>query len=179
MSNKSYRLAIALAAAALATPAAAQERQTQHTFKERPGAARPPATIADMAWLAGHWTGQALGGTSEEMWTPPAHGTMLGMYRLIREGKPVFYELVTIVEEGGSLVLRLKHFHADMRGWEEKDKSLAFPLLVKEPGALHFDGMSFHPKGDELTVYLAIGQKDGTVREETFTYRRVRSPNTP
>ena len=63
MSNISYRIAIALAAAALAAPAAAQDRQTERTFKERPGAARPPATIADMAWLAGHWTGQALGGT--------------------------------------------------------------------------------------------------------------------
>jgi hypothetical protein len=173
MSKMSYRLAVALAAAALAAPAAGQDRQTERTFKARPGATPPAATIADMAWLAGHWTGQALGGTTEEMWTPPAHGTMLGMYRLIREGKPVFYELLTIGEEGGSLVLRLKHFHADLRGWEEKDKSLAFPLVAKEPGALHFDGMSFHPKGDTLTVYLAIGQKDGQVREEAFTYKRV------
>jgi hypothetical protein len=168
-----YRSAISVLTLALAGPAAAQDRQTEHTFKSRPGAQPPAATIADMAWLAGHWTGQALGGTSEEMWSPPAHGTMMGMYRLIKDGKPVFYELLTLVEEGGSLVLRLKHFHADMRGWEEKDKSLAFPLVAREAGALHFDGMSFHPRGDELTVYLAIGQKDGTVREETFTYKRV------
>ena len=38
---------------------------------------------------------------------------------------------------------------------------------------MHFDGMSFHPQGDDLVVYLAIGQKDGTVREETFKYKRV------
>jgi uncharacterized protein DUF6265 len=177
MSNTMYAAAMALAAGALAAPLAAQDRQTEHTFKPRPGAARPAATIADMAWLAGHWTGPALGGTSEEMWTPPSAGAMMGMYRLIKDGRPVFYELLTLVEEGGSLVLRLKHFNADLSGWEEKDRSLAFPLLAKEAGALHFDGMSFQPQGkDALTVYLAIGQKDGHVREETFTYTRVGAP---
>ena len=31
--------------------------------------------------------------------------------------------------------------------------------------------MSFHPRGGTgLTVYLAIGQKDGGVHEETFSY---------
>ena len=151
----------------------AQERLTERTFKLKPGARPPAATIADMAWLAGHWTGQALGGTSEEMWSPPAHGTMMGMYRLLRDGKPVFYELLTLVEENGSLVLRLKHFNADLTGWEEKDKSLSFPLVAKEPGAMHFEAMTFRPQGKTLTVYLAIGQKDGSVKEETFGYTRV------
>ena len=167
------RLLLALAVAAAAS-APAQERNTERTYKLAAGAASPPATIADMAWLAGQWTGPALGGTSDEVWSAPAHGTMMGMYRLLREGKPVFYEFLTIVEEGGSLVLRLKHFHPDLVGWEEKDKSVSFPLVKKEAGAMHFQGMSFHPKGDDLVVYLAIGQKDGGAREETFRYKRVR-----
>jgi Domain of unknown function (DUF6265) len=160
---------------ACAPAVAAQERMTERTFKLAVGAKSPPATIADMAWLAGRWTGAALGGTSEEVWTPPAHGTMLGMYRLMRDGKPVFYELLTVVEEGGSLLLRLKHFNPDLVGWEEKDKSVSFPLVKKDQRAVHFAGMSFHPQGDELVVYLAIGQKDGAAREETFKYRRVSS----
>ena len=41
----------------------------------------PPAKIADIAWLQGHWVGKALGGDTEEMWMPPQHGVMLGMYR--------------------------------------------------------------------------------------------------
>ena len=37
-----------------------------------------------------------------------------------------------------------------------------------------FEGMSFHPQGNaDLTVYLAIGTKDGAVREEAFSYTRV------
>lgn len=98
----------------------------------------------------------------------------MGMYRLVKAGKPVFYELLTLVEEKGSLVLRLKHFNADLTGWEEKDKTIDFPLVSTGDGAMHFEGMSFHPRGkDNLTVFLAIHGKDGSVREETFSYRRV------
>jgi predicted aldo/keto reductase-like oxidoreductase len=68
--------------------------------------------------------------------------------------------------------MRLKHFHADLKGWEEKDEVREFALVAKEEGAMHFDGMSFHPKGDALTVYLAIEHEDGKVTEEKFEYAR-------
>ncbi|HEX2059691.1 MAG TPA: DUF6265 family protein [Thermoanaerobaculia bacterium] len=158
----------------LAATVPAQERQTENTFKlgdRKPGA----ATIADMAWLAGHWKGEALGGISEEIWSPPMNGVMMGMYRLVRDGKVVFYELLTLSEKDGSLVIRLKHFNPDMTGWEEKDKYVEFPLVSKSDGRIHFAGMTFVPKGDHLTVFLAIRQKDGTTREETFRYDRVAS----
>lgn len=162
-----------LAAVLAASPASAQEKLTERTFRLKAGMQSPPATISDMAWLAGHWAGEALGGLSEEIWSDPGAGSMMGMYRLIRDGRPVFYELLTIVEENGSLMLRLKHFNANLTGWEEKLKTIDFPLVAKTEGAVHFEGMSFHPKGnDALTVYLAIHQKDGTVREEAFSYKR-------
>jgi len=161
--------------ALLAAPARAQVKVTDHTFKLGAGAKSPPATIADMAWLAGRWTGEALGGISEEIWSAPRGGAMMGMYRLIRDGKPAFYELCTIVEENGSLVLRLKHFNPDLKGWEEKDKTVDLPLVAVDKAAVHFEGMSFHPTGPTgLTVHLVIGQKDGGVREETFSYTRQR-----
>lgn len=35
--------------------------------------------------------------------------------------------------------------------------------------------MTFEPIGKKaLKIYLAIKQKDGSVKEETFTYKRVR-----
>ena len=164
---------VSLSLAFSALPATAQEKVTEHTFKLSLGAKSPPATIADMAWFAGHWAGEALGGFSEEIWSPPKGGAMMGMYRLVRD-KPVFYELMTLVEENGSLTLRLKHFNADLTGWEEKDKTVNFPLVAKADGALHFEGMSFHPKGEAgVTIYLAIGQKDGAAKEEAFSYTRV------
>ena len=91
----------------------AQEAQTEHTFK-RGAAAAPRATLSDMQWLEGRWVGAAFGGKTEEQWSAPDGGAMVGWYRLVKDGKPVFYELMTVVEKDGSLVMRLKHFHADL-----------------------------------------------------------------
>jgi hypothetical protein len=171
---------VALTTTALAQAQAAKESPgianlTPRTYKLLPGASPPAATIQDMAWMAGRWTGPALGGISEETWTPPNAGVMLGAYRLVKDGKTVFYEILTIVEERGSLLIRLKHFNPDLKGWEEKNEVREFPLVKKDAGAMHFEGMSFHSQGkDAFVVYLAIQEKNGTVREETFTYKRER-----
>jgi hypothetical protein len=154
----------------------AQEKMTEHTLKLGPGAKSPQATMSDVAWLAGHWVGPALGGEAEEIWSPPKTGSMMGMYRLVRDGKVVFYELLTLVQEGGSLVLRLKHFNPDLTGWEDKQKTVDFRLVGLGAGIVQFEGMSFHREGDaKLTVYLAIERKDGALHEEAFRYVRAGS----
>jgi hypothetical protein len=56
------------------------------------------ATLSDFAWLAGHLTGPGLAGIAEEIWTGPASGSMQGMYRLARNGKVVFYEILTLTK---------------------------------------------------------------------------------
>ncbi len=166
-------LKIALCCVSLLTVAQAQEKFTERTFKLIAGAKSPPATLNDIKWLSGHWTGRAFGGTAEEIWSDAKAGSMMGMYRLIQAEKPVFYELLTIVEEHGSLVLRLKHFNPDLTGWEEKNTTFDFPLVALGDGAVHFEGISFHPDGDAMTVYLAIEQKGRKVHEEVFSYIRV------
>ncbi|MFN0109797.1 MAG: DUF6265 family protein [Blastocatellia bacterium] len=160
--------------ALLSLTAVAQEKQTEHTLKLSAGQKSPAATLAEMSWMTGGWTGKALGGVVEEIWAAPAGGSMLGMFRLTQKGKPVFYELVTLVEENGSILFRLKHFNPNMTGWEEKDKTIEFKFIGKKDGLIHFDGMSFKLEGkDAFTVYLAIEYKDGTIKEEAFRYTRA------
>lgn len=153
----------------------AQEKQTEHTLKLSANQQSPPATIADMSWMVGSWTGNALGGVTEEAWATPSSGSMVGMFRLTQKGKPVFYELTTLTEEGGSLIMRLKHFNPNMTGWEEKDKTVDFKFVGKKDGLIHFEGMAFRPEGkDAFTVYVAIKGRDGNIREEAFPYKRVK-----
>jgi len=168
------KVVVATAALLLAMSAHAAEKVSEHTWKLSAGEKSPPATLADMRWLAGHWVGEAFGGKTEELWAEPAGPNMAGMYRLVKGDKTIFYELMTVVEDGGSLVFRLKHFNADLTGWEEKNEVRAFPLVAKRDGALHFQGMSFHPDGDQLTVYLAVEHEGKPIEEVTFAYRRVR-----
>jgi hypothetical protein len=163
---------IALMAGLLIAPAYAAEKLTEHTIKLSTGEKSPPATLADMSWLAGHWTGEAFGGKTEELWTAPSGPNMAGIYRLVKGEKTIFYEIMVVTEENGSLVFRLKHFNADLTGWEEKNEVRSFPLVAKREGAMHFEGMSFHPAGNKLTIYLAVEHNDKKIEEVTFTYRR-------
>lgn len=64
-------MATAIAASA-GSGATGQEKVTERTIKPSAGSRPPAATIADMARLAGHWTGEGLGGVDDEIWSPPA-----------------------------------------------------------------------------------------------------------
>jgi len=135
---------------------------------------RPQASLRDVAWLTGRWVGTGLGGQVEDLWSTPAAGAMPGMFRLVKDGAVQFYELMTLVEVEDSLELRLKHFHADLKGWEEKDRVLTFPLSRREGNALVFGGIRFERvQDDQLHVTVSIRQRDGTVKDEVFRFRRA------
>lgn len=151
-----------------------QAGTTPNTLRLTEGAARQPATIADVAWMAGAWHGAGLGGEVDEVWSAPSGGAMVGHFRLVRDGKPIFYEIMTLLEREGSVEMRLKHVNADMTGWEEKSDFVTFKLIRFEADALYFSGLTFKRSGDTLTAYLALRDSAGTVREETFTMRRAR-----
>ncbi len=169
-------LVLAVVLVCSAASAQGQEKMTERTLKLGTGAKSPHATMSDVAWLAGHWVGPALGGEAEEVWSPPKAASMMGMYRLVRDDRVVFYELLTLVQKGGSLVLRLKHFNPDLTGWEDKQETVDFRLVGLGEEIVQFEGMTFHREGDaKLTVYLAIEGKDGALHEEVFRYARVRS----
>jgi hypothetical protein len=158
----------------LPLPASSTELLTPNTLRLASHETGASAGISDMSWLAGTWRGEGLGGINEEHWSAPAGGAMMGMYRHIKE-RTEFYELLTLTEQGGSLLLTLRHFHADLRAWEERDVTVRMPFIKAANGRFYFEGLTFEPRGDTLTVYLAIrGQTTGRGdwREATFTYRR-------
>ena len=47
-----------------------------------------------------------------------------------------------LAEENGSLALKLKHFNADLTGWEAKDDMLTFRLVAIEPCAAYFNALT-------------------------------------
>lgn len=126
--------------------------------------------IDDYTWLAGHWVGDGFGGVSEEVWALPADGTMMGMYRHIKDEKLVFYEFLLLDKDG----LRLKHFHPDLKGWETKDEFVSFPMVEYSPNKLVLKGLIFEKKSDtemEIRLRLRRGEK---VETEVFQMRRVK-----
>jgi hypothetical protein len=150
----------------------AQSQYLEHTYKLDDAANSPPATLAEVEWLVGSWVGEAFGGTVEEVWNSPSAGSMVGMFKTMKDGKVGLYELELIVEEEGSLTLKVKHFGPDFHAWEEKEDYVSFPLVKIEDNAIHFSGISFYRIDENrIEVYLIYRTKD-SVREEKLTYRR-------
>jgi len=152
----------------------AQTAQTPNTLKLDDPDLRPAATLADVELLLGHWRGPFMGAQAEEVWLPAAGNTMVGLFRLTSEDEVFFYEIMHIIEEEGSVSLKLKHFHGDLTGWEEKDEMVTFKFVKSTPDGLWFEGLTFLKQPDgSLKSYIAIGQDDGTTGEESFLYHPV------
>jgi len=168
-----YLAAVTAVLFILFVPNFAQVKNTENTLKLTEGQLSERATIADAAWLAGSWRGTGLGGFSEETWSQPEAGVMVGTYRLVKDGKPIFYEMMWLLEIEGVIVLRLKHFNPELTGWEEKDKTVDFKFVKKDGKRLYFSGLTFEQAWkDELNIYLALRQRDGTLKEEVFRMKR-------
>lgn len=167
------RLVVVCGVLMLAGAAIAQTAKTEHTFALDDPETRVPGTLDDVSWLVGSWTGEAFGGTFEEVWSPPSLGTMVGMFKVMGDGEVRFYELMLLAEEEGSLVMKVKHFNADFTAWEDKEDYLTFRLVRAEPGAVHFSGASFYRvSDDEIHSYLVF-RNDDKVSEEKLVYRRA------
>jgi hypothetical protein len=171
--TKALAVAVLLGvSASVASAQAGEDQETTHTLRLAAGAKGAAATLADMTWLVGHWKGTGLGGVSEEIWADPVGGVMMGMYRLVIDGKPSFYEFMHLAEDQGSLALKLKHFNPDLTGWEEKDRFVTFPLVKLGQKEAFFSGLTFKLLADgRLEIYLALRQ-NGKVREERFVLER-------
>lgn len=134
----------------------------------------PAANLEDVAWIAGHWSGEAMGGTFEETWNPPMGGSMMGMFKFVQNDAVGFYEILTIVPRDKSLLLRLKHFDASLKGWEEKDKSVEFPLVEITENEVRFDGLVFKRiSQNEMSISVTIREGEAEPREVVFKCQRV------
>ncbi len=134
----------------------------------------PKASFKDISWIQGHWRGKAFGGITEEVWSPPLGGSMMCMFKLVVNNKVSFYELVTLTEENNTLMLRLKHFHGNLKGWEEKDKTIDFRLVKVTENKVYFDKFTFERVSEtEMNIYVVISNK-GKEDEIKFTYQKVK-----
>jgi uncharacterized protein DUF6265 len=93
---------------------------------------------ADLAWLTGSWLGHNGPDGVEEHWSPLGGDTLVGAFRWVKAGKVFFYELAAIEREGATVVLRIKHFHPRLIGWEERDHACEFVLVHLRDGEAAF-----------------------------------------
>lgn len=129
--------------------------------------------LENIAWIAGTWHGEAFGGITEEIWSEPSGGSMMATFKLIVDEKVQFYEIEVIREIEDSLILQLKHFGSDLKGWETKDETVDFTLREITENKVVFEGMTFEKvSSNEMNVYVDIKNENGTVETVKFNYKK-------
>ncbi|MFX0555748.1 DUF6265 family protein [Maribacter sp. CXY002] len=145
----------------------------QNTISYVEGTASPKAKLAAIDWLTGHWKGEAFGGIAEEIWSPPLGGSMMFSFKLVINNKVNFYELGHIKEIDGTLLLQLKHFSSDLKGWEEKENTIDFKLVKIAGDIFYFDDFTIERISDKkIHMYVLIEHEDGAKEEAKFEYTR-------
>ena len=138
---------------------------------QTPPPARPPAraSIAQVAWIAGTWSGEAGGATFEERWTPPAGGAMLAVSRTLKGDRMIAFEFLRIVERSGGLV-----YMAQPEGRPPTDfvlTEIATETATFENPAHDFPKMIRYAKRPDGSLEARIS--DGAQRAQSFVFRRA------
>ena len=134
--------------------------------------------LSPLAFLSGRWMSEERTEVQEENWSPVIGNSMMGSFRIVQGGRPVFYEFWVVEVDENRPVLRLKHFDANLAGGEEKNVSTKMPLVSKAEGDALFveeDGsvsLHYHRIGDRLTCTVHH-VRNGKSSDETFTLTRV------
>ena len=130
-------------------------------------------SIDDLTWLVGAWEGKGLGGEVVEVWDRPRGNAMMGMFKLIKDDKVVFMEIMSIMPGDEGLELRVKHFYGNFVAWEDKDQYVTFKLQEASENFANFSGLSMQREGEQLKLVLRMRTKEGELKEEIFEFRKV------
>ena len=144
---------------------------SQNTLKLDTSKEIVKAKIQDVSWISGYWIGEAFDGKTEEVWTNPLGNSMMGSFKLVVNNVIQFYELCTISEENETLIFRLKHFHNDLKGWEEKDEMVESQLVKIEKNKAYFHKFTFERISEtELNMYVLFEETPEKEMEMKFSY---------
>jgi hypothetical protein len=153
-----------------------------------PAGGAPPlkASVDQLAWVAGAWTGTLGDRTIEQHWSAPLGGSIIAMYRSIQANRATLYELLAIEQEGDGVVLRIKHFAPGpgLVSREAKDESannrlvsLAGRMAVFEGGdAANPVRITFTSPDPATLKIVSERQRDGKPTTTEYNYRRITPP---
>lgn len=146
---------------------------------------RSKTSLKDLAWMVGDWRTEVGGGQLQESWAPPQGDAMIGTFRWgKKDGTTSLFEFLTIVDDGGELVFRFRHFGKGLAAWEEKDAPLTFKLtrsseqeaVWENPTQKALMKMTYRKDGaDKLNIALESTGKDGAPSKQEYHFTRAKA----
>jgi hypothetical protein len=166
--------------AVLCTFVAASSSLAQDSIGSAPPA---KATIQQVAFIAGQWTGTLGDRHIEQHWMTPFGTSMVAAYRNVQGTEPKLYELLVIEQEGDGLVLRIKHFApgAGLAGRQPQGESVNHRLVKVDGQTAVFEGTGENParvtftrKGPGALDIVVTRMSNGKLADTVFAYTQVK-----
>ncbi len=104
----------------------------------------------NLNWLNGNWKGQQDQNQYEEYWSSVNGGTLMAMFRWIKNQEISFYEFILLEQAGEHVMMRIKHFYPQLQGWETQNETVDFLLVYLQDREAAFLQIN---KPDQWLVY--------------------------
>ncbi|MGJ8688069.1 MAG: DUF6265 family protein [Gammaproteobacteria bacterium] len=147
------------------------------TFSTMSFAAGPAATIEDVAWLTGNYAGALGPNQLEENWIKAEGSSIAAMVRMTGNGGTSMFEMITIEEVDGSLVLHIQQFDPGFVPRSERAQKMELTAIgannvhfkAASPGGMKTLG--YTKDGDNFTIHVEQG--DGPMSNLKLMSRSV------
>lgn len=140
--------------------------------------AGPPASVSDLAWMTGNWAGALGPNQLEENWIGVEGGSLAAMVRMTGNGDTSMFEMITIEEVEGSLVLHIQQFNP---GFQPRTPTAQkMELTAIDDNSVHFTAVSEggmkslgYSNPDPKTFVIHVEQATGAKLDINLTKRSL------
>lgn len=136
------------------------------------GAVSGDPTLADLAWIAGHWAGEENGTKTEEAWFAPNGGLMLGMNREVRASGKAFFEYLRIEERKEGLFYVASPLGKGATDFTLADLGDGF-VEFENPANDYPQRIRYERRGDSELVARISGGEGAEEQSQSWTWKRV------
>ena len=135
-----------------------------------------------MQFIEGHWKAiQPDGLTVEGTWLAPEGDNMLGMMRMMKDGKATMYEILAYEPSEKGLVSLVKHFKPGLIGVEEKEKQDRYNFLETKKNQVYYEKeggglrILYEKRSSDQFAIMRGNQENGQwVYKDLFVFNRVK-----
>lgn len=140
-----------------------------------------PGSLNDIAFIQGHWKAANPDRTIEGYWMPRDGNNMLGMMRMMNNGKSTLYEILAYEETPQGLISLVKHFQPGLIGVEEKEKQDRYQFVEASANRAVFEKQGeslriLYEKRSDNQFVIARGnlQNGEWVFRDLFVFDRIK-----
>jgi len=140
--------------------------------------AQPAASIDQLDWMTGNWAGQLGPNQLEENWIATEGGSIAAMVRMTGNGSTSMFEMITIEESDGTLVLHIQQFDPGFEARTPEPQEMILQEITHNSvlfRAVSQGGMASlgysNPEPDSFVIH--VGRPDGSVLDIPLTARTI------